>query len=80
MNRYAKSYSKSAIFDSGFSTQEYYIYLINLKIFGDMKKINLIKKNVHEKPVGMKIINRLMIYDKNIQPENFLNKVLKSNK
>lgn len=45
-----------------------------------MKKINLIKKNVHEKPVGMKIINRLMIYDKNIQPENFLNKVLKSNK
>ncbi|MGH2623179.1 MAG: MarR family winged helix-turn-helix transcriptional regulator, partial [Sphingobacterium sp.] len=31
MNRYAKSYSKAAIFGSDFSTQEDFIYLINLK-------------------------------------------------
>jgi DNA-binding MarR family transcriptional regulator len=60
MNRYAKSYSKSAIFGSDFSTQEDFIYLINLKTFGEMTKMDLIKKNVHEKPVGMQIINRLI--------------------
>lgn len=60
MNRYAKSYSKSAIIGSDFSTQEDFIYLINLKTFGEMTKMELIKKNVHEKPVGMQIINRLI--------------------
>ena len=60
MNRYAKSYSKSAIFNSDFSSQEDLIYLINLKAFGQMKKMDLIKKNVHEKPVGMQVINRLI--------------------
>ena len=60
MNRYAKSYSKSAIYGSDFSTQEDFIYLINLKAFGEMSKMDLIKKNVHEKPVGMQIINRLI--------------------
>lgn len=63
MNRYAKSYSKSAIFGSDFSTQEDFIYLINLKAFGEMTKMDLIKKNVHEKPVGMQIINRLITKD-----------------
>lgn len=60
MNRYAKSYSKSAIFDSNFSTQEDFIFLINLKVFGEMTKMELIKKNVQEKPAGMQIINRLI--------------------
>lgn len=60
MNRYAKSYSKSAIFGSDFSTQEDFIFLINLKAFGEMTKMDLIKKNVHEKPTGMQIINRLI--------------------
>ena len=60
MNRYARNYSKSAIHDSGFSTQEDFIYLINLKAFGRMTKMELIKKNVQEKPVGMQIINRLI--------------------
>jgi DNA-binding MarR family transcriptional regulator len=60
MNRYAKSYSKSAIFGSDFSSQEDFIYLINLKAFGEIKKMDLIKKNVHEKPVGMQVINRLI--------------------
>ena len=60
MNRYAKSYSKSAIVGSDFSTQEDFIYLINLKAFGEMSKMDLLNKNVHEKPVGMQIINRLI--------------------
>lgn len=60
LNRYAKSYSKSAISDSEFATQEDFIYLINLKAFGEMPKMELIKKNIHEKPVGMLIIARLL--------------------
>lgn len=60
MNRYAKTYSRSAIHDSPFSTQEDFIYLINLKAFGSMTKMELIRRNLQEKPVGMQIINRLI--------------------
>lgn len=60
LNRYAKTYSKSAISDSEFSTQEDFIYLINLKAFGEMSKMALIKKNIHDKPVGMLVIARLL--------------------
>jgi len=60
MNRYARSYSKSAIYGSDFSTQEEFIYLINLKAFGEMTKMELIRKNIHDKPSGMQIINRLI--------------------
>lgn len=60
MNRFAKTYSKSAIHESDFSTQEDFIYLINLKVFGPMIKMELIKRNIHDKPFGMQIINRLV--------------------
>ncbi len=60
MNRFAKSYSKAAIWGSAFSTQEEFIYLITLKSFGEMTKMQLIKRNIHEKSVGMAIINRLL--------------------
>lgn len=63
MNRYAKSYSKSAIYGSEFSTQEDFIYLINLKAFGSMSKMELIKKNIQDKPTGMKVIDRLIQKD-----------------
>ncbi|POY34993.1 MarR family transcriptional regulator [Solitalea longa] len=63
MNRYAKNYSKSAIYGSDFSTQEDFIYLINLKAFGEMTKMELIKRNIQDKPVGMQIINRLISQD-----------------
>ncbi|QES90926.1 winged helix DNA-binding protein [Rhizosphaericola mali] len=69
LGRYAKSYSKAAIIDSEFSTQEEFIYLITLKSFGKMTKMDLIKKNVHEKPAGVLIINRLM-ENRWIQQEN----------
>lgn len=60
LNRYAKTYSKSAISGSDFATQEDFIYLINLKAFGEMTKMELIKKNIQDKPVGMLIITRLI--------------------
>jgi hypothetical protein len=60
LNRYAKTYSKSAISDSEFNTQEEFIYLINLKSFGAMTKMELIKKNVQDKSAGILIINRLI--------------------
>ncbi len=60
MNRYARTYAKSAIQGSAFSTQEEFIYLINLKAFGEMTKMALIKKNLQDKPTGMQIIHRLV--------------------
>jgi len=60
LNRYAKTYSKSAMLDSPFSTQEEFIYLINLKAFGAMGKMELIKMNIQDKPTGIQIINRLI--------------------
>lgn len=60
MNRYARSYSKSAIYGSSFSTQEEFIYLIVLKAYGSMTKMELIKRNVQDKPTGMQIVNRLI--------------------
>lgn len=60
LNRYAKYYTKSAIHGSGFATQDDLIYLITLKSYGAMSKMELIKKNVHDKPAGIQIINRLI--------------------
>ncbi|KFC20560.1 MarR family winged helix-turn-helix transcriptional regulator [Chryseobacterium sp. FH1] len=60
LNRYAKTYSKSAIAGSDFKTQDEFSYLINLKAFGSMTKMELIKKNIHDKSSGILIINRLI--------------------
>ncbi|MNK40689.1 HTH-type transcriptional repressor NicR [compost metagenome] len=60
MVRYAKTYSKSAIDGSDFSTQDEFSYLITLRAFGAMSKIELVRKNVHDKPTGIQIINRLI--------------------
>lgn len=60
MNKFAKNYTKAAILNSEFSTQEDFIYLINLRAFGPMTKMELIRKNIQEKSVGILIINRLM--------------------
>ncbi|WP_164111639.1 MULTISPECIES: MarR family winged helix-turn-helix transcriptional regulator [Sphingobacterium] len=60
MNKYAKNYSKAAIYGSDFSTQEEFIFLIVLRAFGPMTKMDLIKRNVQEKPAGIKVIDRLL--------------------
>lgn len=68
MNRFGKNYFKSAIYDSDFSTPDDVIYLIVLKFSQNMSKMDLVKKNVHEKPAGMQIIKRLIangwVYEK----------------
>ena len=58
--RYAKLKAKAAIADTTFSTPDEFIYLICLVSFGSMSKTSLIKLNVHEKSVGMQIVNRLI--------------------
>ena len=58
--RYAKPHAKAAIANTLFSTPDEFIYLISLVSFGSMTKSALIKLNVHEKPVGMQIVNRLI--------------------
>jgi len=60
LNRYGKSYSRSLMYDSPFSSQDDFIFLINLKAFGPMTKMELIKKNIQDKPAGIQIINRLI--------------------
>lgn len=60
MNRFGKIYFKAAIRGSEFSTQDDVIYMIILKFYPSITKMELIKKNVHEKPAGMQIINRLI--------------------
>jgi DNA-binding MarR family transcriptional regulator len=60
LNRYARTYSKAAIWNSDFTTQDEFIFLINLKVFGAMSKMEVIKKNIQDKPAGMKIIHRLI--------------------
>lgn len=60
MNRFGKNYFKAAIAGTEFPTQEDAIYLIVLKFNPGISKMELIKKNMHEKPVGMQIINRLI--------------------
>src|SRR5690606_9889622 len=59
MGKYAKSYSKSAIHDSAFSTQDEFIYLITLKTFGVMTKTEFIRHNNLEIPTCMHIIIHL---------------------
>ncbi|MFC4210920.1 MarR family winged helix-turn-helix transcriptional regulator [Pedobacter lithocola] len=58
--RYAKMHAKTAIADTSFSTPDEFIYLIGLASGGSMSKTALIKQNIHEKPVGTLIINRLL--------------------
>ncbi|MFT3705262.1 MAG: MarR family transcriptional regulator [Agriterribacter sp.] len=61
MNRFGKHYFKAALNGSAFSTPDDVIYLITLKFNPSISKMELIRKNVHEKPAGMQIINRLIM-------------------
>ncbi|MGN6615745.1 MAG: MarR family winged helix-turn-helix transcriptional regulator [Ilyomonas sp.] len=60
MNRFAKNYFRAVLLDSDFSSPDDVIYLIVLKFSLPLTKIELIKKNVQDKPAGMQIINRLI--------------------
>ncbi len=60
MNHYARNYFRAAIYNSDFATPEEVIFLIVLRFSGPVTKMDLIKKNVYDKPAGMQIINRLI--------------------
>lgn len=60
LSKFAKLYSKAAIYQSKFSSQEDFIFLITLKTFGTMSKMELIKRNIQDKPTGIQVINRLI--------------------
>ncbi|EHO13011.1 MarR family winged helix-turn-helix transcriptional regulator [Myroides odoratimimus] len=60
LSKYAKFHSKVILDNIDFSSQEDFIYLITLKSFGQMSKIDLIKKNIQDKSAGNKIIDRLI--------------------
>lgn len=59
LNRYARRYSEAAIAGSAFTSQDDFVYLINLKAFGQMTKDTLIRSNFHDESDGMQIISRL---------------------
>lgn len=60
MTRYAKLYSKRILKDTPIKSLEEFGYLATLISFNQLTKIDLIQRNVHEKPTGMDIIKRLM--------------------
>ncbi len=60
MFKYARLHAKNVLVDSPFVSQDDFIYLISLRAHGDMSKMALIRRNIHEKPVGSKIIKRLI--------------------
>jgi len=74
MSKYAKGYSKSAMVGSNFSTQDEFIFLINLQARGAMTKMELIKLNIIEKSPGMKIIDRLIQHNWVRQTDSDLDK------
>lgn len=74
LNRFGKIYSKWAMIDSEFTTQDEFIFLITLQTFGPMTKMELIKKNIQDKPLGMQVISRLILQNWVNQKDNDLDK------
>lgn len=74
LSKYAKIHSKEILVNSGFTSQEDFIYLITLKSFGAMNKVDLIRKNIQEKPAGIKIINRLIKKGYILQSDSLIDK------
>lgn len=68
LNRYAARYSEAAIAGSDFSVQDDFVYLINLKAFGQMQITKLIEINVHNVVEGLSIVSR-------IEKNNWINRV-----
>ncbi|MDQ8144420.1 MarR family transcriptional regulator [Chryseobacterium sp. CFS15] len=59
LNRYAARYSEAAIAGSDFSAQDDFVYLINLKAFGQMQVTKIIEINVHNAVEGLSVVSRI---------------------
>jgi len=60
MNRFAKGYVRQALQGSPISSLEEFVMVIELTYEGEKTKMELIDRNVLEKPTGIDIINRLI--------------------
>lgn len=60
MNRYARMYVKKALEGTGINSFDEFTFLISLYPFGNMTKMELIERNIQEKPTGMEVIRRLL--------------------
>ncbi|WP_413513975.1 MarR family winged helix-turn-helix transcriptional regulator [Myroides odoratus] len=57
---YSKMYWRSFLIDTPFAMPDNLIFLLNLWVYGEMTKMELIRKSTQEKPTGMQIVNRLI--------------------
>lgn len=62
MNRYAKLLIRKALNDFPELVNEDFTYLYILMTCESMTKMQLIDKNIHEKPTGLEVIKRLLKY------------------
>ena len=60
MANYSKMYWRALLADGSIANQDNWIVLLNLWLYGEMTKMELIRRSTHEKPTGMQIINRLI--------------------
>jgi DNA-binding MarR family transcriptional regulator len=60
LNRYARQLVKKGLVDFPQLVSEDFTYLYSLMEVESMTKIQLIEKNVHEKPTGLEVIKRLL--------------------
>ncbi len=60
MNRYARMYVKKALEGTGINSFDEFTFLITLYPYSSMNKMELIERNIQEKPTGMEVIRRLL--------------------
>lgn len=63
MYRYARIHLKNAMVDFPELINEDFTYLYTLVRYGNMTKIQLIERNIHEKSSGLEIIKRLLKHE-----------------
>lgn len=82
LNRYVRLYSRNALQHTALQSSEEFSYLATLLKYGQLKKTELITKNIHEKPTGMEIIRRLLnsgLIDQGDDPSDQRSKLLRLN-
>ncbi len=62
LNRYARQLIKKGLHDFPELVNEDFTYLYSLMGCESMTKMQLIEKNIHEKPTGLEVIKRLLKY------------------
>lgn len=74
MANYSKIYWRTLLADGSIANQDNWIVLLNLWLYGEMTKMELIRRSTHEKPTGMQIINRLIQLEFVLQKDSEVDK------